>query len=262
MKIAAQLYTLRDLTATPEGFHEALRRCSVIGYQGVQLSAVGCMNGDRPAVDAAKAREMLDEFDLACCATHRPWASLAERLDEEIEFHRILGCGYTAVGSIGGDFGQEAESYRRFLKLAEPIASRLMEADVWFGYHNHSHEFARNPATGEPCFELLVEAPWLQLEIDTYWLAHAGLCPGPMMSRLGGRIAAVHLKDMEVVGGEGPVMAPVGEGNLDWDEILEACRAGGTEWLIVEQDICRRDPFDCLDSSFRFLREHEVMNSL
>ena len=63
----------------------------------------------------------------------------------------------------------------------------------------------------------------------------------------------MHLKDLEVFGWEPPTYAPVGEGNLDWDAILAACRAGGTEWGIVEQDVCRRDPFECLASSYRFL---------
>jgi sugar phosphate isomerase/epimerase len=51
----------------------------------------------------------------------------------------------------------------------------------------------------------------------------------------------------------GGVMAPVGEGNLNWDGILPALDKAGTKWFIVEQDDCRRDPFDCLASSFDYL---------
>ena len=49
------------------------------------------------------------------------------------------------------------------------------------------------------------------------------------------------------------MIAAVGEGNLAWDRILPACEAAGVEWYAVEQDVCRRDPFDCLRSSFEFL---------
>ena len=255
MRIAAQLYTVREQTTTADGFRDVLRRCAEIGYQGVQLSAVGCMNGENPEVSAFDAKVMLDDFKLVCCATHRPWRAFSERLDEELEFHRVLECTYTAVGSIGGDFGQEPESYRRFLSEAEPAAARLLEAGVRFGYHNHSHEFMRDPSTGGTCYDILIGAPWLQLEVDTFWIAHAGLSPEQTLGKLTGRIAAVHLKDVQVVPDDGPVMAPVGEGNLNWIEILAACADGGTEWLIVEQDVCRRDPFDCLDSSFQFLLE-------
>lgn len=254
MKVAAQFYTLRNYTLSREGFRDALKRCAEIGYDGVQLSAVGCMNGERPEVDATAARAMLDGFGLTCCATHRPWSRLLNNTGEEIEFHRTLGCDYLAIGSIQGDFGETVDAYRSFLKAAEPVAAIFAEHEIRFGYHNHSHEFARDPATGRSCYDLLLDAPWLQLEIDTYWVAHAGVCPETLLRKASGRIAQVHLKDMEVVAKEGPVMAPVGEGNLDWTAILAACREGGTEWLIVEQDECRRDPFDCLASSHRFLK--------
>ena len=47
---------------------------------------------------------------------------------------------------------------------------------------------------------------------------------------------------------------PVGEGNLDWPSIIEAFRAMGTQWLIVEQDSCRRDAFDSIGSSLNYVR--------
>ena len=49
-------------------------------------------------------------------------------------------------------------------------------------------------------------------------------------------------------------MAEVGEGNLNWDSILVACKAAGVEHLLVEQDVCYRDPFDSLEISLRNLK--------
>jgi sugar phosphate isomerase/epimerase len=254
--IAAQFYTLRDDTGTREGFQRALEKVAEIGYEGVQLSAVGCMNGPEPAVDANEARKMLDACGLKCVATHRGLNSLLQDTDREIEFHQALGCDYVAIGWLDESYGRFTDGYRRFMAEAQPMAARLASSGIRFGYHNHDHEFVRDPATGRtPYISLLNEAPWLQLEIDTYWVAHAGVDPGALLERARGRIAAVHLKDKEVVLGEGPVMAPVGEGNLDWFRIFEACFTGGTEYLIVEQDVCRRDPYDCLRSSYRFVRE-------
>lgn len=255
MRLAAQFYTLRDFTTTTEGFYDALRRVKEIGYAGVQLSGVGCMGGDAPTVDAATARKWLDEFGLVCCATHRSWDQLLNQTAAEIEFHQTLGCTYTAIGGLW-DYGQGPDCYHRFLsELPAPLAA-LSAAGIRFGYHNHSHEFVRNPETGKTCYEILMEGPReLQLEIDTYWVAHAGADPAWLLRRSAGRIPAVHLKDMEILTPGGQAMAPVGEGNLNWPAILDACQEGGTEWLIVEQDVCRRDPFDCLKSSFEFLNE-------
>ena len=43
----------------------------------------------------------------------------------------------------------------------------------------------------------------------------------------------------------------VGEGNLNWPEIIEACRQTEARACIVEQDNCYgKDPFDCLQTSY------------
>jgi sugar phosphate isomerase/epimerase len=47
--------------------------------------------------------------------------------------------------------------------------------------------------------------------------------------------------------------AEVGEGNLNWVKIIEACKQNGVNNLAVEQDICRGDPFDSLGISYRNL---------
>ncbi len=68
-----------------------------------------------------------------------------------------------------------------------------------------------------------------------------------------GRIPLVHFKDMGISGGK-QVMTEVGEGNLNWDAILEACKSSGVLWYIVEQDTCQRDPFESLAISLRNLK--------
>jgi sugar phosphate isomerase/epimerase len=67
----------------------------------------------------------------------------------------------------------------------------------------------------------------------------------------------VHLKDMTILS-EGwsaqQAMAEIGEGNLNWPEILRACQEAGVEWYAVEQDECQRDPFKSLSISYQNLR--------
>lgn len=251
MKPAVQMYTLREFTKTPEGLDEALRRVAEIGYPAVQLSAVGALDAGR--VSGEEVRAMLDRHGLVCCATHRPLKRLMEDTDAEVALHRTLGCDYIAVGSIGAEYGLEPESYVRFVQDTQPLIARLRTEGMRFGYHNHAHEFMHMGPIRESRYDILENAPDLQLEVDVYWVAVAGHSPAGLLGSLPGRIAAVHFKDLEVIGWEPPTFAPVGEGNLDWDGIVEACRAGGTEWAIVEQDTCRRDPFDCLASSYEFL---------
>ena len=67
------------------------------------------------------------------------------------------------------------------------------------------------------------------------------------------RMPVIHLKDM-VMRGREQLMAEIGEGNLNWPAILDACREANVEWLAIEQDICQRDPFESLEISFRNLK--------
>jgi sugar phosphate isomerase/epimerase len=52
------------------------------------------------------------------------------------------------------------------------------------------------------------------------------------------------------------VFAEIGEGNLNFKAIIAACREIGVEWYVVEQDVCRRDPFESLAISFRNLQQY------
>jgi sugar phosphate isomerase/epimerase len=49
-------------------------------------------------------------------------------------------------------------------------------------------------------------------------------------------------------------MAEIGEGNLNWPAILQACQEANVEWYAIEQDICQRNPFDSLRISYENLR--------
>jgi|GEM_PF-151312 len=262
-KLAAQLYTMREYTKTASSFQAVLQVCHEIGYAGVQLSAIGCMNGENPEVDAKQAKAMLENSGLVCCATHRPWERLVHQTEEEIEFHKILDCDYVAIGGISWDYGVEPNDYRRFLNDARPVIEKLKVAGIRFGFHNHQFEFIRNPETGRPCYDILIDEGGadLMLEIDTYWAAVAGVDPAALLGKCRNRIPVIHMKDMEVVAKVGSVMCPVGEGNLDWPRIVEVCEDAGTEWYVVEQDDCRRDPVDCLRSSWEYLADLEMSGS-
>ena len=252
--IAAQFYTLREFTKTAEDFEQTLEKDAEIGYKSVQLSAVGCMNGDEPEVSAEQARALLDKFGLTCCATHRTWEQLRDNTAKEVEFHKALGCTYTATGMAPKAFYDGGpEQWREWIEETKPVIDRLSEAGIRYGFHNHANEF--EVKDGERSFEVLAAEghPKLQFEVDTYWVIHAGVDLVPLIEVLDGRLDAVHLKDKEVKGWE-TRMAPVGEGNMNWSLIIPALIKAGTEWLIIEQDDCYgRDPFDCLASSLAFV---------
>lgn len=240
--IAAQLYTLRDHLKTPEAIATTLEKVREIGFEAVQLSALGPIETDR-------LKEILDANGLTVCATHTAWDRLRNDIQSVIDEHRTLGCRHVAIGGMPNEY-RNLEGYHRFAREASEVAQALADAGFTFSYHNHDFELERFGAkTG---LQILIEESdsALNFEIDTYWVQHGGGDPAAWIRKVSDRIPLVHLKDMTYKGGQ-VRMAEVGEGNLNWPAILEACREANVEWYIIEQDICDRDPFESLAISLK-----------
>ena len=245
--IAAQLYTLRDFTKTPSDIASTLRRLRKIGYEAVQLSALG-------KIEPAELAKMLKEEGLACCATHVSMDRMQNDTAAVIEEHRLWNCAYTALGAFVPKTA-DASEWENFAATYSQIAKKFAGSGVSIGYHNHSHELVNY--NGKTAMQILIERcdPAVWFEIDTFWITAGGGDPAAWIDRVAGRIPCVHLKDMGVKPNREQYMMEVGQGNLNWPAILKACQHAGTKWFIVEQDTCYRDPFDSLEISLNNLRE-------
>jgi sugar phosphate isomerase/epimerase len=246
--LAAQLYTVREHAQTTADLADSLRRIRDIGYKAVQVSGIG-------PIEPVKVKAMVDDLELTICNTHTPYQALWHDPDAVIEQHHLWGCHHVAIGSMPQEYREEGEAgYRRFAAEASAVGERLSRAGLTFSYHNHSFEFVRfGPRTGLDLIYEESDPRYLQAEIDTYWVQHGGGDPAVWIRKLARRMPVVHLKDMVILDGQ-QAMAEIGEGNLNWPAILDACRAAAVEWYAVEQDTCQRDPFESLAISYNNLR--------
>jgi len=246
-RIAAQLYTLRDFTKTPTDIARTMSKVKSIGYDAVQLSALG-------PIETAELAKILASEGLEVCATHVSFERMRDETQAVIDEHRILGCKYPVIGGLPAAYRNE-DGYRRFAVEASAVGKRLSEAGLTFGYHNHSFELERfGDRTGLDILYAESDPRYFTAEIDTYWIQHGGGDPAAWITKLSGRIPLLHLKDMTINSNMEQLMAEVGEGNLNWPAILDASAKAGVAWYIVEQDICQRDPFESLAISLRNLR--------
>ena len=246
--LAAQMYTVRDFTKTREDLVETLRKIADIGYEAVQLSAIGV------ELPAEEMKALLDDNGLTCCATHCSYADLRDKPEETADYHRIIGSDWTGTGGWERDLASE-QDWVGFAKEASEVAQMLAPLGLNYLYHNHSHEFER--FGDRTAFEILVEESdpeYFYFELDTYWVQHGGASPVAWINKLGSRVPLLHVKDMTMRGRE-QLYAEIGEGNLDWEGILDAAQEAGVQWYIVEQDICQRDPFESLAISFNNLKK-------
>ena len=244
--IAAQLYTLREFTKNVEDIRSTFARVRALGYEAVQVSGMG-------PIKPEELKRIAEENELRIIATHIPYQRIVDEVEEVIREHIMWGCRHVAIGGLPPEFRNE-EGFNRFAREASEAAKPLIQSGLTFSYHNHSFELER--FGGRTALRTLVEESdpeTFSFEIDTYWIQHGGANPTTWLHDLKGRMHVVHLKDMAMEGSK-QLFAEVGEGNLEWDAILKACKAANIEWYIIEQDTCMGDPFDSLKKSLDNLR--------
>lgn len=246
--IGAQFYTIRNTCQTIEEFDESCKKVKDIGYKVVQLSGIGPFK-------AEDVKKIVDKYDLEVVCTHRAAANYLENLDEEIHFHKTLGCKICGLGGMPGYTGEE--TVMNFIENFTPVCKKLEENGLVFGYHNHQFEFQK--IKGKYVFDIITEAmnfDNFKYILDVYWLAFAGLNPAEFIRTHSDKIGCIHFKDLKIVRGETmyvPAYAEIGNGNLNWDEIIKASFESKAEYALVEQDACDIDPFESLKISYDYL---------
>ncbi|KQZ09922.1 xylose isomerase [Microbacterium sp. Root53] len=154
---------------------------------------------------------------------------------------------------------EQIEETARLLNAAAEIGA---QHGIRVGYHNHAHELEAtfDGRTGlEVLADLLDER--VVLEVDLYWVARAGVDSPTLLSTLGDRVIAVHVKDgtldPEQVAAYPPAdQVPAGQGAVPLAEAIAAATA--LEVAIVEFDHYDADSrggdiYDAIEQSRAFL---------
>ncbi len=246
--MAAQLYTIREFLKTPEAIEDSLSKVKQIGYDAVQVSGMG-------PIEPSALHDITSALDLSICATHISFDQLQNHLDDVISSHKLWECRYVGLGSMPDAYRSSADGYAKFVEEFSAIGRRLTAAGLNLVYHNHNFEFEK--FGGVPGMQILLDGAGpdtYSMEIDTYWVQAGGGNPTEWIAKANRRIKVVHLKDMAIVG-RNQVYAEIGEGNINWDSVLQACRDSGVEYYVIEQDTCTRDPFESLAMSLRYLEK-------
>lgn len=245
-QIAAQLYTVRDQCKTAEGLRDTCLKLRDIGYRSVQVSGIGPIPFD-------EVKAITREAGMSICCTHTGFDAICDRTDEVVAQHRLYETTDIGVGCMPGEYWGSYESQMAFARQMVDAAKKLKEYGLDLAYHNHAFEFTRFPE-GVPFFDMaeLFMENGVNFILDLYWLQAGGVNPAEWIRKLAGHVNVVHFKDMTVIDNR-TAMAEVGEGNMNWHEMVQACDEAGVKWAAVEQDTCQRHPIESLAISYRNL---------
>ncbi|MGI6315679.1 MAG: sugar phosphate isomerase/epimerase family protein [Christensenellales bacterium] len=255
---AVQMYTLRKVISDKASLTEALKKLKAIGYDGVQ-------GGPAKGMTVQEYKDLLDSFGLKECSTGgRLDAMAAGDVKTQVENARILGVTEVSVGTLPRELQDRPEGFKAFAAQLNAAGKALYDAaGLAVNYHNHALEFA-SFGGGLMGMDILFEETnpqYVHFTLDTHWVTAGGCSPAKWIRKAAGRIPNIHFKDyginpaaVEIIEGVSKRFAEIGEGNIDWPEVVEACLSlNEIRAYIVEQDQCPGDPFDSLEISFKKL---------
>lgn len=243
--IALQLYSIRERIVS-DGLAPSLARAAAAGFDRIELFNI--------LEWAEELRTELPANGLAVPTAHA----------------RLLGEDQPTVFAAAASLGVETiidpytdpalwTSRDDVLRIADHLnasAAGAREHGLALGYHNHAWEAA--PLGDATALEVLADAldPEVVLEVDAYWAAVGGADVPALLTALGSRVVALHLKDAPLVDDalstDRHDQLPVGDGAIEWTAILDA--APTARLLVVEFDEYRGDIFDGAATSLAGIR--------
>lgn len=260
MPILANGYTIRDHMFTSEQVEAAYAKLQKMGFDGVESPAgMGFMSSDEQL-------SLLKKYNLKVCDLQ---ADL-EKPEEAMAMAEKFGVKIFSLEYMPGAMMKSVDGFRAFAAKINRLAQPFKESGFRLQYHNHAQEFRNFPElNGKPGLEILIEETDPEavcIQIDTYWAAAAGADPARWIRRVSGRIPVVHFKDYAIdskandtgLGSVTPRFAEIGQGNIDWKAVTQACREAGVKWYSVEQDQTVLNAFDCLKMSLDHMKGLDI----
>jgi sugar phosphate isomerase/epimerase len=213
-----------------------------MGYQGVEFAwNYGGMSPEELAA-------FLNDLGLRTCGQHVSLAEIQDPASDPYTYAEVLSCHYLTTSLCN-------EVEKDWLGTIEQVAKAgqvAREQGMTFTYHNHAQEFEL--VDSQCALDMLyarTDPQAVQAELDTYWIQKGGQDPVAYIRKYSGRVPQVHLKDMDAADGS---FTEVGEGLMDLPAIYDAGADVGAQWMIVEQDTCKRPAIESAEISVRNLQ--------
>lgn len=259
LPIGLQLYTLGDEAG--QDLDRTFADVAAIGYRDIEMPQLFGKSGAEVGAAARRAGLAISSLHLPFAATARGAALTMESSPQQIA-DALGALGATcAVAPImpfpaGMKFGpgesfqttiaravaaEGEDLWKRTAALLNACAGAMKPLGIEIGYHNHNLEFAPvGKTTGWDVLLAECDPALVKFEVDTGWVATAGLDPVAFLRRMRGRVRWMHVKDVAPGNAVNFALsmkpAEVGSGTLDWARVLPAAHRAGVRHFYVEQE--------------------------
>jgi len=210
----------------------------------------------------AEFKAQLAEHGLDAISGHFPFDRLRDDPEGVMTEAETLGLKYVGCAWIPHQGAFDEVVCRQAIAVFNRAGALAAQHHITFFYHTHGYEF--QPFENGTLFDMLLRETnpdQVKLEMDIFWIAHAGQDPVHLLGKYPGRWELLHLKDMRkgtptgLLTGSSPVTNDVvfGTGQLDLPAILRAAGNAGVKWYFIEDESPVSE--EQIPQSLRYLRE-------
>lgn len=233
------LYTLRDDMGT--NAIATLQEVADNGYKYIE--AAGYEDGKFYGMTPSEFKSTLKSLGLKPVSTHQGSVTL-ENADQMMADVKAAGFKYFVipVPPMGMfEFNREKMSMgmkgsvQELAEVLNTLGQKAKKAGLKLLYHNHDFEFKKNDEGIVPIDYLLenLDSKYVNFQMDLYWVTKAGANPIAYFNKYPGRFKIWHVKDIDAQGR----FAPVGQGSINFANILANKELSGMKYYMVEQDM-------------------------
>jgi sugar phosphate isomerase/epimerase len=247
-RIGLAVFTIRPLVA--RNFERAMQAVAEIGYRDLDMYI------HESRLKPPETRAVIDRAGLTCRSARVATPALYRGWDRSLDAARELGARWITLANVPYEERIILRDWQELFEVFNRVGEEARKRGLGFCYHNH--DFELQPIEGKIPLDLLVASTSpdvVKLQMDVYWMTKGGRDPVAEITRLGSRVASLHLKDMDRTPERG--ITTVGSGVIDFARIITAARKAGVEDFYVEED-GPRDPMAAVRSSYAHLKSLSI----
>uniref|UniRef100_UPI004048CAD7 sugar phosphate isomerase/epimerase family protein n=1 Tax=Roseivirga sp. TaxID=1964215 RepID=UPI004048CAD7 len=222
-----QLYSLRDvIPADPKGI---LKQVASFGYK--QIESYEGAQGMFWGMKNTEFKNYIGDLGLDMVSSHCDIdKDFEKKATEAAEIGmKYLICPWRSQETLD-DYKRVAEDFNAKGEICKSNGIR-------FAYHNHAYSFELMEGIMPQDIMMGQTDPDLvNFEMDIYWVVTGGQDPKTWFEKYPDRFKLCHMKDRIKNATETEATCTLGTGSIDFQPIVDAAKANGMQYYIVEQE--------------------------
>ena len=247
-RIGLAVFTVRPLLA--RDFERTMQAVAEIGYRDVDMYI------HESRLKPRETRAAIDRAGLTCRSARVATPALYRGWDRSLDAAKELGARWITLANVPYEERLILRDWQELFDVFNRVGYEARQRGLGFCYHNH--DFELQPIEERIPLDLMMTATLhdlVKLQMDVYWMTKGGRDPVAEITRLGSRVASLHLKDMDRTPERG--ITTVGAGMIDFARVITAARKAGVEDFYVEED-APRDPLAAVRASYAHLKSLSI----